>query len=125
MVTARRSIDVKEIPLRKEIHLGDEERDDLSEIATIATLEIAPAHASDGWLLTVEVENESGPHISDTGTAVEPEQGIDLNEFHRELVRPGGTANVTAEVESPEAQARIAELLDRIERNYHGPGTLT
>jgi hypothetical protein len=124
MVTARRSIDVKEIPLRKEIHLGDEEREDFSEIATIATLEIAPAHASDGWLLTVEVENEAGPHISDTGTAVETEQGIDLNAFHRELVRSGGTANVTADVESPEGQARVADLLDRIERNYHGSGTL-
>lgn len=121
-ITARRAIEVKEIPLGKEIHLGDEEREDLNEVATIATLEIAPAHASDGWLLTVVVENESAPRLPEKGTAVEPEQKIDLGAFYRELIRPGaGTANVTAEVEGPEAQARVTDLLDRIERDYHGP----
>jgi hypothetical protein len=121
-IAARRAIEVKEIPLRKEIHLGDEEREDLNEVATIATLEIAPAHASDGWLLTVVVENESAPHLPEKGTAVEPEQRIDLGTFYGELIRPGaGTANVTAEVEGPEAQARVTDLLDRIERDYHGP----
>lgn len=121
-ITARRAIEVKEIPLGKEIHLGDEEREDLNEVATIATLEIAPAHASDGWLLTVVVENESAPRLTEKGTAVEPEQKIDLGAFYRELIRPGaGTANVTAEVEGPEAQARVTDLLDRIERDYHGP----
>ena len=121
-ITARRANEVKEIPLRKEIHLGDEEREDLSEVATIATLEIAPARASDGWLLTVVVENEAGPHIPEKGVAIEPEQGIDLDTFCRELIRPGGgTANVTAEVEGPEAKARVTHLLDRIERDYHGP----
>jgi hypothetical protein len=120
-IAARRVIEVKEIPLRKEIHLGDEEREDLSEVATIATLEIAPAHASDGWLLTVVVETESAPHVPEKSTAVEPEQKIDLEAFYRELIRPGaGTANVTAEVEGPEAQTRVTDLLDRIERDYHG-----
>jgi hypothetical protein len=37
---ARRSWQVREIPARRELRLGDEEREDLSEIATIATLEI-------------------------------------------------------------------------------------
>jgi len=121
-ITARRANEVKAIPFRKEIHLGDEEREDLSEVATIATLEIAPAHASDGWLLTVVVENEAGPHIREKGAAAEPEQGIDLGTFYRELIRPGsGTANVTAVVEDPEAKARVTHLLDLIERDYHGP----
>ena len=121
IITAGRANEVKEIPLREEIHLGDEEREDLSEVATIATLEIAPAHASDGWLLTVVVENEAGPHIPGKGTAVEPEQEIDLRTFYRELIRPGGgTANVTVEVEGSEAKARVTDLLDRIERDYHG-----
>ena len=62
--TARRTTEVREIPARREFHLGDEEREDLSEVATIATLEIAPAHASDGWLLTVTVEDEIGPRVS-------------------------------------------------------------
>ena len=51
--TARRATEVREIPARSEFHLGDEEREDLSELASIATLKIGPAHERDGWLLTV------------------------------------------------------------------------
>jgi len=47
-------------------------------VATIATLEIAPAHTSDGWLLTVTVEDEIGPRASGEGTTTEAEQQIDL-----------------------------------------------
>jgi hypothetical protein len=121
-ITARLAHEVREIPFRKEIHFGDVEREDLSEVATIATLEIAPAHASDGWLLTVVVENEAAPHMPERATRIAPEENIDLATFCQELIRPGsGTANVTAEVEGPEAKTRVTDLLDRIERNYHGP----
>ena len=67
--TATRTTEVREIPERREYHLGDEEREDLSEVATLATLEIAPAHAGEGWLLTVTVEDEIGPRVPDNGTA--------------------------------------------------------
>ena len=121
-ITARRTMEVREIPVRKETHFGDEEREDLSEVATIATLEIAPIHARDGWLLTVVVEDEAGPRVSESGTAVEAEQGIDLETFYREFIRQGrGSASVVAEVKDPEAQARMAGLLDTIERNCHTP----
>jgi len=92
-ITATRRREIREIPIRRETHLGDEEREDLREIATIATLEIAPIHASDGWLLSVVVEDEVGPGISDG--AGEGEQRIDLGTFDREFIRPGrGSANV-------------------------------
>ena len=39
--SARYVTEVRKIPMRSELHLGDEEREDLSEVATIATLEIA------------------------------------------------------------------------------------
>jgi hypothetical protein len=42
-LNVRRSTEVREIPARRELHFGDEEREDLSEIATIRTLEIAPS----------------------------------------------------------------------------------
>src|SRR3974390_1630140 len=64
-ITARRSREVQEIPARQELHLRDEEREDLHEIATVATLEIAPGHAADGWLLRIVVEDEIGPRISE------------------------------------------------------------
>jgi hypothetical protein len=68
-ITARRRRVVRRIPIRRELHLGDEEREDLNEIATIATLEVGPAHAADGWLLRIVVEDEIGPRTSENETA--------------------------------------------------------
>ena len=118
--SARRRTDVREIPARREYHLGDEEREDLTEVATIATLEIAPAHDHDGWRLTVTVEDELGPRGAADGTGFEAEQQIDLGTFYNEFVRPGrGIANVVAEVDSPSARLDVNRLLASIERNQH------
>jgi hypothetical protein len=117
-ITARRSREGREIPIRPEVHLGDEEREDLNEIATIATLEIAPAHAAEGWLLRIVIEDEIGPRISEGETAGAAEQQIDLGTFYHEFIRPGrGNANITGEVEGPAAKARLAYLLETIEKN--------
>jgi hypothetical protein len=101
-------------------HFGDVEREDLREIATIATLDIAPAHASDGWSLSVVVEDEIGPHSLGAGSEREEEQ-IDLGAFYSSFIRPGrGIAAVSAEVEGHAARARLAQLLHLIETNRHG-----
>lgn len=63
-ITAVRSREVRDIPARSEFHLGDEEREDLSEVAVLATVEIAPGNAADGWLLHIVVEDEIGPRLS-------------------------------------------------------------
>jgi len=47
--SARRVTEVQEIGARSEFHLVDEEREDLSEFATIVALEIAPTHERDSW----------------------------------------------------------------------------
>lgn len=52
-VVAHCSNEVRPIPARADLHLDDEERDDLSEVATVATLEIAPAHPSDSWRMLI------------------------------------------------------------------------
>jgi len=118
--TARRATEVREIPARSEFHLGDEEREDLSELATIATLEIGPAHERDGWHLTVTVEDEIGPRATGDGPGVAAEQQIDLGTFYNEFIRPGrGMANVVAEVDSPSAKLNVTRLLEAIERNQH------
>jgi len=115
-ITARRTTEVRDVPARRELHLGDEEREDLSEIATIATLEIAPIHASDGWLLTVAVEDEAGPPVA------EGEEKIDLATFYSKFIRPErGISNVVAEVENAQAKARMTRLLHAIDRNRHVP----
>jgi hypothetical protein len=117
---ARRVTEVREIPARAKYHLGDEEREDLSEVATIATLEIAPAHERDGWLLRVTVEDEIGPRTFGDGPGVAGEQQIDVGTFYNEFIRPGrGIANVVAEVDSPSAKLTVTRLLEVIERNQH------
>jgi hypothetical protein len=119
-VTARRSREAREIPLRQETHLGDEERQDLTEIDTIATLEIAPMHASEGWRLSVVVEDEAGPRVSEASESGEIEQRIDLGTFDREFIRPGrGVANVIAEVENESAREHVMRLVSAIETNRH------
>lgn len=120
-ISVRRTREVREIPLRAETHLDDAEREDLTEIATIATLEIAPVHAGDDWLLSVVVEDEVGPRISNGSTGGEAEQQIDLGTFYKEFIRPGrGNANVTAEVADPAAKEHLARILEAIETNRHG-----
>jgi hypothetical protein len=120
-VMARRSREVREIPVRSETHLGDEERQDLTEIDTIATLEIAPLHASEGWLLSVVVEDESGPHISEGSEGGSAEQQIDLGTFYKEFIRPSrGIANVIADAENEAAKAHVSRLISAIETNRHG-----
>jgi len=109
---ARRGVEVRDISPRPELHLGDEEREDLREVATVATLEMTPAHASDGWILKVTVEDETGPRVSNDAAT---EQKIDLGTFYHQFIRPGrGTATVSAEVQDPEAERHLNELLDAI-----------
>jgi len=122
-IVARRNREVREIPVRRENHLGDQEREDLSEIATVATLEVAPVHAGDGWLLRIVVEDELGPRMSDRDAVGEGERQIDLGTFYREFIRAGrGSAYVVSEVEGPAARARVTHLLNAIETNRHGTG---
>jgi hypothetical protein len=122
-VTATRRQEGRELPVGKETHFGDEERQDLTEVATIATLEIAPLHASDGWLLRITVADEAGPRIPDRGVPNGREQQIDIGTFQKEFIRPErGIADVTAEVDSPAAKARVTRLLNAIMRNSHRPG---
>ena len=120
-VSVRRTREVREIPLRAETHLDDAEREDLTEIATIATLEIAPVHAGDGWLLSVVVEDEIGPRISNGSAGDEVERQIDLGTFYKEFIRPGrGNATVTAEVADPAAKEHLGRVIQAIETNRHG-----
>ena len=118
-IIARRALETRELPERKELRLGDEERENLSDTATVATLQIAPAHPSDGWLLTVVVEDEIGPSASDEAETTE-EQEIDIDVFYSEFIHPGrGNVSVFAEVEEPAGKARLTRLINIIEKDRH------
>ncbi len=117
---ARRAVESRDIPLRAEYHLGDEEREDLTEVETIATLEVKPAHAKDSWILKVTVEDEAGPRLSGRQSSLEAEQQIDLNAFYDHFIRPGrGIAIATALVQDAVAEQDLNKLLDSILVNRH------
>lgn len=108
-IAASRTSEHRAIPL-DDARLGDEEREDLTEIATVAALEIAPVPASEGWVLTVTVEDEIGPRPARAGM-----RKIDLASFYDQFVRTGrGTASVAAEVDGPEGEVRLSRLLDAV-----------
>jgi hypothetical protein len=121
-LSATRSRDVREVPARADLHFGDEEREDLTEIATVGALEIAPAHAADGWLLRIVVEDEIGPRTSEGGMAGATEQPIDFGTFYQDFIRSGrGNTSVTGEIDGPAGRTHLAYLLQAIERNRHVP----
>lgn len=128
-VTARRGRAIEELPSATRFHLGDSEREDLSEVATFATLDIEPLHANEGWRLSVIIEDEAGPRLLDSDEAdvdeedFEEEEDIDLETFYEDFIRPGrGESTVIAEVENAAAQARLQPLLKAIEQNRHAQG---
>jgi hypothetical protein len=121
-----RATEVRELPTRGEYHLGEDERADLSEVATVAILQIAPAHGNDGWRLIITVEDEIGPQGSAYEAGPQAEQQIDLGTFYNEFIRPGrGTANVVAQVDSSAARRNVTHLLEAIERNRHAVAQAT
>jgi hypothetical protein len=120
-ITARRSVETRDIPSGETTHLGADEREDLSEVATIATLEIAPAGGT-RWTMRIVVEDEAGPRPIEDEAGAAGERTIDLEQFYSEFIRPGrGIAEVTAQVDSPAAKAQVTRLLSRIESNRHAP----
>jgi hypothetical protein len=117
---ARRAVEVRDIPPRPDLHLGDEEREDLTEVATIATLEVTPVIVGDGWSLKVTVEDEAGPRVPDRSAAIAAEQQIDLGAFYRQFIGSGrGVATATAEVKDKAAERHLKQLLDAILVNRH------
>jgi hypothetical protein len=122
-ITASRATEARDIPIQKELRLGDEEREDLTEVATVATLEIVPFHSENGWRLTIVAEDEVGPRASATTASLEDEMEIDLDTFYEDFILSGrGILNVTVEVDSSSAKARVTRMLEKIEIDAHGHG---
>ena len=111
----RRGVEVSNIPERAEV--GDDEREDLGEATTTATLDVTPVHRGDGWALTITVEDDTGPRPSG---AEATEQQIDIGTFYHQFIRRGrGVTTVTAEVDGAPAERHLKELLDTILVNRH------
>jgi hypothetical protein len=118
-LTANRGVETSDIPLRKEFRLGDEAREYVSDVATIATLEFAPAQ-NEGWSVTITVEDDIGPQPLDDASQEGAEEDLDLESFFEEFIRPGrGTATIVANAQTPAAKERLSFLLADVIRDRH------
>jgi hypothetical protein len=107
---------------RMEDRLGDEEREDLADETSVATLEIAPVHASGGWRMVISVAGESDPLADGEAPPGEVRESLELDSFYLDFLRPARcTVSVAAEVDSPEGEANLRWLLQAIETNAHVP----
>jgi hypothetical protein len=115
-VACTRRAEAKRPPADKELHLGDEERENLSEIVTIATLEVHPVRPAEGWQLAITVEDEVGRgQLSDAG-----DLALDLDSFYGIFIRSDrGIASVTAEVSGPAGRRHLDGFLHSVESNLH------
>lgn len=114
--------ETRDLPLRKEFRIGDEAREEVSEIVTVATLKITPLQPNDGWSLSIVIEDDLGPPISEEDNeAEEGEEEIDIDTFYNEfIISERGSANVVAEVENAGAKQRLSRVLADIVRDRHG-----
>jgi hypothetical protein len=118
-IEARRASELRELPAAAKYHLGDEEREDLNEVDTVATLEVSPAHASEGWTLTITVEDEAGPRATGPEGI---ERQMDLGTFYRQFIRSGrGIATASAEIQGAEAEQHLKNLLNAVLVDRHPP----
>ena len=100
--------------------LGDEEAEDLSEVAVVGRLEVAPPTEPGGWILRIRVVDELGPRLPEDQAAPDAEEEIGLAEFQTRFVLPEtGTIEVEADIESPTAKQRLDRLLAEIRQDKH------
>jgi len=124
-LTCTQSFLVEDIPPTPELHLGDVERDDLSEVTAVGVLELHPQHASEGWVFQIRVEDalnlrlmQDAP-VGDRGDLGEV-QNLDLQRFHETFIAPGrGVAYVNVEAEDEAARLRFDPLLEDMQTNRH------
>jgi hypothetical protein len=112
--------EARDLTLRKGFRIGDEVREDVHWVVRIATLKIVPIQRSDGWSVSVVIEDDLGPQAFEDDEAREEEE-IDVDAFFNDFVLPGrGSASVVAEVESRAAKQRLSRLLGDIVKDRHG-----
>lgn len=121
-VTASYGTEAREFIKTMELRFGDVESEDVSEITTVALLQIKPVAASDGWSIAMLVEDDIGSGLPEEGDAIGDED-IDLDTFYALFTRPDrGTTYLTATTDNPAAKGRLTKLLNDILKNRH-PGT--
>jgi hypothetical protein len=120
-VTGWLSREMEKIPCRRELRLGDAERQDLSEVVTHSGHR---ACRQDGGLAAQRRRRRRSraPHIR-SGMRERAERPTDLETFYKNSSGwTGGTANVTAEPRDSAARDLLTALIDAIEEDRHDFG---
>ena len=121
LVSATRSFEPGE--LAGDERLGDEEREEVSEISEVGLLEVMPRQKPHIWTLRVRVEDDIGPRLPEDEPVPETEEELDLPTFYEEFIKADrGIAEVSVEVDSPAAKASFNRVLEAIltDRHQHG-----
>ena len=121
LVSATRSFEAGE--LAGDERLGDEEREEVSEISDVGLLEVMPRQKPHIWTLRVRVEDDIGPRLPEDEPVPETEEELDLPTFYEEFIKADrGLAEVSVEVDSPAAKASFNRVLEAMltDRHQHG-----
>ena len=120
-VSASRAYEAPEIAARELSGLGDEERDELSDVLEVGLLEVTPPPGSARWTLRIRFEDDTAQRLPEDEAVPEGEEEIDLETFYRDFIEPPrGTLEVSVEVESPAAKGQLNKILNAILRDRHG-----
>lgn len=117
LTTATRAYISEPVPARTK-RLGDAEKEELSDILEVGTLEAT--QPGGGWTLRVRIEDPLGDRLPEDEPAPEEAEELDLAAFQAEFFSPErGTAFVELDTESDEALKRFHALLAAMRTNWH------
>jgi hypothetical protein len=123
LVSATRSFAPGELTGGESGTLGEEEREEVSEISEVGLLEVMPRQKPHIWTLRVRVEDDIGPRMPEDEPVAETEEELDLPTFYEEFIKAGrGIADVSVEVDSPAAKASFNRVLEAILTDRHQRG---
>lgn len=119
LTTATRAYVSEAVPAGTK-RLGDAERQDLSDVVEVGTLEASQPGA--GWTLRVRIEEPLGDRLPEDEPAPEEAEELDLAAFQQEFFRPErGTAFVELDAEDDAALQRFHGLVNAMRSDRH-PG---
>jgi hypothetical protein len=123
LVSATRSFEPGELTGGASRRLGDEEREEVSEISEVGLLEVMPRQKPHIWTLRVRVEDDIGPRLPEDESVPETEEELDLPTFYEEFIKADrGIAEVSVEVDSPAAKASFNRVLEAMTTDRHQRG---
>jgi hypothetical protein len=123
LVSATRSFGTGELTGGASRRLGDEEREEVSEISEVGVLEVMPRQKPHIWTLRIRVEDDIGPRLPEDEPVPETEEELDLPTFYEEFIKANrGVAEVSLDAESPAAKAQATRVLNAILTDQHQRG---